>query len=162
MILYLHGHGSSAQTPKASLLPEMVCHTIDYDIHSCKEVETFYSKIIEEGDFEMLVGHSLGGYWALRMGNKYNIPTVLVNPAIAPTIVENYYYPPNTEEDAVNRGHRFLYVEMGDERLDAVEIVNYFEGTTSILEVPGGHHRIEFQDKLRDFINTCRNYIIIG
>lgn len=161
MILYLHGYGSSAKTAKASLLENMICFTIDYEKFSHSEVEAFYENIIETNDIEMLVGHSLGGYWALRMGNKFNIPTVLVNPAMWPTVVENHYYPPTTKEDLVNRAHRFAYLEMSDEVIDMVEVSEFLRDTTSVYEVPGGHHRIEFQDSLRSFINTCINYTII-
>lgn len=162
MILYLHGYGSSAKTAKASLLENMISFTIDYEKHTYEQTQKFYENIIETNDIEMLVGHSLGGYWALLIGNKYGIPTVLVNPTMLPTVVENHYYPPIVEEDLVNRGHRFAYLEMSDEVIDMVEISEFLQGTTSVYEVPGGHHRIEFQNKLRDYINTCLNYIIVG
>lgn len=162
MILYMHGYGSSATTPKARLLPNMISFTIDYEKNSPAEVQKFYENIIENNDIEMLVGHSLGGYWALRMGNKYNIPTVLVNPAMFPTVVENFHYEPTTEEDLINVAHRFAYLEMDDERIDMVEVSEFLEGTTAIYEVPGGHHRVQFQNKLKDYINTCMNYRIIG
>lgn len=161
MILYMHGYGSNAKTAKARLVEGMESFTIDYDANSYEDTYKFYENIINNNDVTLIVGHSLGGYWALKIGNKYEIPVILVNPSLFPTVISGY--PPCTDDDTVNKSHRFAYLEMGDEVIDMVEVSDFLEGTTSIYEVRGGHHRIQFQqNKLKDFINTCLNYIIVG
>ena len=160
MILYMHGLRSNATTVKASLVEDMQCYVIDYEKHDYAGTELFYENVIKNNDVEMIVGHSLGGYWALKLGNKYQIPVVLVNPSLFPRVTLGY--PPCTVEDTVNKSHRFLYLEMDDEVLDSEKTYNFLYGTTSILKVEGGHHRVEHLDKLKDYINNCLNYTIVG
>jgi hypothetical protein len=160
MILYIHGYGSSAETAKAGLVKGMQSYTIDYDTNTFEDTFKFFESIITNNDVTLIVGHSLGGYWALKIGNKYEIPVVLVNPSLFPTVISGY--PPCTNDDTINKSHRFAYLEMGDEVIDMAEVSNFLEGTTSIYKVCGGHHRIQFQNKLKDFINTCLNYTIVG
>ena len=90
MILYLHGFGSSGMGNKASALrtllndqtfiapslsyvPELAIGTL------CELIEAF-----QKHEKVYLIGSSLGGYYSLYLSEKYNIPAVLINPAIYP------------------------------------------------------------------------------
>lgn len=39
----------------------------------------------------VLVGSSLGGYYSLYIGNKYDLKTVLINPSIQPYLTAKKY-----------------------------------------------------------------------
>ena len=90
MIIYIHGFGSSGEATKAqifrkfceekqiryiapslSTIPDLAIKTLSELIESYQENEKVY-----------LVGASLGGYYSMYLSDKYDLPTVLINPAI--------------------------------------------------------------------------------
>ena len=92
MIIYIHGFGSSGEATKAqifrkffeekqiryiapslSTIPDLAIKTLSELIESYQENEKVY-----------LVGASLGGYYSMYLSDKYDLPTVLINPAIYP------------------------------------------------------------------------------
>ncbi|EAR87389.1 BAAT/acyl-CoA thioester hydrolase carboxy-terminal protein (macronuclear) [Tetrahymena thermophila SB210] len=89
IVIYLHGFKSSGYSPKTELLkqefanfispslpisPFLACDTIDQLIQNFKQ---FYQQII-------LIGSSLGGFYALSFLNKYPdlIKVILINPSV--------------------------------------------------------------------------------
>lgn len=67
-ILFFHGLDSSAETTKFTVIKNenKVSFTVDYRKLSFHEVGLLYDKFIEMFNPDILVGHSLGGYWALK------------------------------------------------------------------------------------------------
>lgn len=86
-IMYLHGFNSSGRGSTAlELSKHFNTSTPTYDCTKYKDTTNFLSQLIEyefsQGNTDLiLVGSSLGGYWANRMAVKYGLNCVLVNPA---------------------------------------------------------------------------------
>jgi len=169
MIIYIHGFGSSAQGTKSVILKELLkdkgfiapslSYVPDLAIETLKElIETFlkYEEVY-------LIGSSLGGYYATYLSDYFNIPAVLINPAVkAPITLQkalgyaNNYYDYSTYEWTENHLNMLkkynvetikdelylLLVQTEDEVLDYKEAVDKFKNSKSFIEV-GGNHSFE-------------------
>lgn len=169
----MHGFLSSPQSVKAQ-------QTISY----CSEIglEDAYTfpmmrngpaqtidelcQLIEGKDTDdiVLMGSSLGGFYATYLSQKYGLPAVLINPAVRPFELwekhigehRNYY---TDEVHTVSREHidelqqidvktleqpeNFLVlVQTGDETLDYTQAVEKFTATNCIVR-EGGNHSYE-------------------
>lgn len=89
MILYIHGFGSTGNSFKSEILEknfpnEKVIYP-NLEHRPKKDIETL-SKIIEKYKSEkiLLVGTSLGAYYAYLLGRKYSVSCALVNPSLEP------------------------------------------------------------------------------
>lgn len=88
MILYLHGFASSCNSEKVKALadfPHVKVVSFDLSMHpleAVRQIETF----IKENQSEdiMLMGSSLGGYYAQYISTRFDLPAVLVNPSMQP------------------------------------------------------------------------------
>ena len=164
MVIYIHGFGSSGQGGKASvlrsLLPNFMAPSLsiipDLAISTlCELIEGFLKH-----EPVYLIGSSLGGYYSLYLSHKYNIPTVLINPAIYPYntleralgFAPNYYDLSNFEwrelhlnrlkeyeVNAINPKNILLLLQKGDEVLDYREAVARFTLSKQIVEEEGNH-----------------------
>ncbi|PIS28381.1 MAG: hypothetical protein COT43_06435 [Candidatus Marinimicrobia bacterium CG08_land_8_20_14_0_20_45_22] len=89
MICYLHGFASSGNAVKAQLLkkhlPEIEILSPDLPIEPLKVIALIDSIIQNhKGKKVLLVGSSLGGFYAYHFYSRRNIPAVLLNPTIDP------------------------------------------------------------------------------
>jgi predicted esterase YcpF (UPF0227 family) len=93
-VIYFHGFASSPQGSKVDLLCQVgfsvAAPTIDIDPDIAEPyliefIRQEAIKGIESNDRKIiLVGTSLGGYWAARMGELFEGAAVLINPAMHP------------------------------------------------------------------------------
>lgn len=91
MIIYIHGFGSSGKgykveqmrhwfapgqllSPSLPYIPELAMDTL----------EQLLELLIAQQQEVKLIGSSLGGFYALCLAQKYQLPAVLINPAITP------------------------------------------------------------------------------
>jgi len=82
-ILYLHGLDSTNQNERTEWLSKQddlvnplmqYCnYPLDYQ---------YLEKLVIQHKPKAIVASSLGGYFAFHLGNYYNIPTILMNPAL--------------------------------------------------------------------------------
>lgn len=86
-ILYLHGLESSAVSPKVEYLrmignlvtaPTMDYKDPDQYQRICDIILTSYM----EEPVDLIIGSSMGGYFAYHLGKQYDIPVLLLNPAL--------------------------------------------------------------------------------
>ncbi|MDD5765285.1 MAG: hypothetical protein PHW79_03365 [Candidatus Marinimicrobia bacterium] len=89
MICYLHGFASSGNAMKAQLLkkhlPEIEVLSPDLPIEPVKVLTVIDSTLnVYNNKKILLVGSSLGGFYANYFHSRYNIPAVLLNPTIDP------------------------------------------------------------------------------
>lgn len=186
MIIYIHGFGGSGLgnkatilrslfydetfvAPSLSIVPDLAVSTL------CDLIEAFQSY-----DEVILMGSSLGGYYALYLSSKYNIPAVLINPAIYPynTLeksighVPNYYDLSSFEwrETHLNRLKSYevanpdpknflLLLQKGDEVLDYNEAINKLPLCEMIVEEGGDHSFVGIErhvETIKKFINAKR------
>ena len=89
-ILYLHGLMSSNQSPKVDWLRELGHNVYNPKLNYKEEGYTIWNSLenlCEEHPIDLIIGSSMGGHLSFHLGNKYNIPTLLFNPSLAPNEV---------------------------------------------------------------------------
>lgn len=167
-ILYIHGFNSSPASAKARLFSRycdergiaLSVPELSYD--PAKAMAMLEAIVKEWGEVNLLVGSSLGGYYATYLSEKYNLKAALVNPAVSPYkhLSEEFlgkqtnYYTGESYElglehvdslkkldvDPVIRPDNFLLlVQTGDEVLDYRLAVEKYQGASQIIQ-PGGDH----------------------
>lgn len=168
MIIYIHGFGSHGEGSKAKSL-RRYCkeHAIRFMAPSLSTIPELAIKTLEEliESFKIienisLVGSSLGGYYAMFLSHKYNLPCVLINPAIYPykTLDRALGFAPHFYDQSSyewNRSHlemlkkyevekysgenALLLVQTADEVLDYTEAVEKLSCANMIVEEGGDH-----------------------
>lgn len=84
--LYIHGYGSTGNAHKAQLLQKMfptskvITPTINYDTENPYDVLNQLKDICEKEHVEMIVGSSMGGYFALCCSTFFDGPIWAINP----------------------------------------------------------------------------------
>jgi len=178
MIIYLHGFRSSPASTKAKLLQAYLADRGMADHFWCEPLPADPGgaiSLIEKAirgvtDEPVLIGSSLGGYYATYLAEKYDLRAVLINPAtyadraLAPWVGphtniytgEHFDLTPehiNELRDlhvpALREPSRFwLIVETGDEVLNYREAVSRYSGARQTI-IEGGDHSLQhFPDLL--------------
>ena len=161
MILFFHGFNSNNNTNKfTELTGDKVCETVDYTQLNAAEVDAVYDHLIEQHNPDVIVGHSLGGYWALRKGKQHNISCVIVNPQLFPDDRFPDYDAVDTNSFA-GPGHVISYVETGDEVIDVANTLELL-AATDLRVHKGGHHRVEQVSYINTLVADSANYVCIG
>ena len=127
-ILYLHGLESSVGGPKVEYL-EMLGHEVDAP-DMCWDYSGNFISIADHiayqnKEFDLIIGSSMGGYFAYELGKHFDIPVLLLNPALHSRSIE-----PRVEklhEDLAADPLVFLGVGAKD------DVINY-EKTLEILD----------------------------
>lgn len=159
MVVFFHGFASSPRTNKFNVIDrEKICLKVDYNAEQYQDVDKNYHDLVEsvldEGYIPILVGHSLGGYWALRLAERFNVSCVIVNPQLWPTselIRDVDMYDIGTEF----RAPKYVYVETGDEVIDVDRTVEWAMKNSSVRIYEGGHHRVEKLDTINTLIDQA-------
>lgn len=184
MILYIHGFGSSGHGHKAMVLREQMKDSgfIAPTLHSVPElaVSTLCDIIeaLQKHEPLYLIGSSLGGYYAIHLAEKYDLPAVLINPAIKPYELlhralghPNNYYDLSTYEwrethlqmlkhfevTDPDPTRYMLLLQAGDEVLNYREAVAKFPDAYAIIEEGGDHGFAEVErhvPAIKDFFGS--------
>lgn len=104
-VLNIHGYKGSSENSACITLKnlghEVISPQIDYDLKNPDEIFDDLKKIFAENNLDYIVGTSLGGFFALLLCQEfkvekyeshikkyltYNIPTVLINPCLRPSV----------------------------------------------------------------------------
>lgn len=157
-LLFLHGLDSSRESSKFEALcaKRKLCINVDYRNLNYQTVADFYDEIIEHVQPEILVGHSLGAYWALKMSVRYNLPCVIANPSLNPSFREDYS--PISDLDLNHDIPQLAYVELGDEILDMYKAQEFLENYMQVEAVTDGEHRLRYPERLNDLILQIERY----
>src|SRR5690606_19254271 len=140
-ILYLHGLDSSKESTKFHAInaANKFCIDVDYRNLNYVTVAEFYNEMIEKIQPDILVGHCLGGYWALKLSQQHHIPCVVANPNLTPTFRDDY--PSICDADLQHDIPQMAYIELGDEIMDIHAIQSQLGDYIQIETLHGGHHR---------------------
>ncbi|OTG65515.1 YqiA/YcfP family alpha/beta fold hydrolase [Acinetobacter silvestris] len=151
-ILFLHGLDSSKESTKFHAInaKNKFCIDIDYRNLNYQTVENFYNEIIEKIKPEMLIGHSLGAYWALKMSHLHRIPAIIANPSLNPNFRDDYQS--ISEIDLEHDIPQMAYIELGDEILDMHATSTLLEQFMQVDAHEGGHHRLAQPENLNHLI----------
>jgi len=176
MIIYLHGFNSGGQSHKAAWLREHLApapvFAPDYPAHRAREALRTLRKFIRRLRREnpqsrtlMLIGSSLGGFWAQRLAPEFGARIVLINPSMRPdeTLARHTGRYRNeatgketvlTLEDArALKAHRvepcsqkvptLVLLDANDEVLDYRLAEAALRGCGKTIVYPGGSHRFD-------------------
>lgn len=172
-ILFLHGFASSGSGNKSAALKvwfgEGEVLAPDLPVAPGQSMALLESLLATEA-FDLLVGSSLGGYYADCLNGRHAIPSVLINPStrpfetLAPYVGEQRRWPAGPTflwEACYLRELRALYrqrpgamerylvlLQTGDEVLDYRLAMERYQGQQVMVE-PGGNHRFE---NLHDYL----------
>lgn len=81
-ILYLHGLESNQGGSKVDYLSsKYIVHAPKLDYKDPKCFENIFW-LLQDGEFDLIIGSSMGGYLAFTMGEVFELPTILFNPAL--------------------------------------------------------------------------------
>ena len=176
-LLYLHGFNSSPASVKASQAQVYFNQSQRYHLEvpalppEPKQAITLLRDMIESGDISGVIGSSLGGYYSLFLHAEYELPAVLINPAVKPFELLTDYIGTNTNmytgeryevkaehmqqllelessPDALDLSHLFLLSETDDEVLDYREAANKLVGAKMYLTRGGDHSYQSFASHL--------------
>ncbi len=179
MILYLHGFASCGNSTKTAVLKayfgEDQILSPDLPIDPVEAIR-FIKRYIIEHDVDLLIGSSLGGFYASYFCELLGIKTVLINPSTQPFITLasyvgiNQYWCSGDDfeftrehlkslfEYAVGQPNNpelyLLLLQKGDELLDYVKAQDKYEGATLCIE-EGGNHRFE---NLNDYLEQIKGF----
>ena len=169
-VIYLHGFNSSPDSQKARLFTEY-CHAqglrdvlvpaLSHD--PARAIRTLKDCIDDDGAcVALLVGSSLGGYYATYLAERHGLKAVLINPAVAPSdhlpseIIGRHRNQYTQEEYDFTQEHvaflrtlnverisdparYLLLVQTGDETLDYRLAVKLYAGCRQVVQEGGSH-----------------------
>lgn len=182
-IIYLHGFNSSPESYKAKAILDYMIKSGNENCLSIPRLSPYPETVIEEVsllvenelsiDNEMklsFIGSSLGGYYATWFAEKYNCPTVLINPSVRPyeTLAEyigeneNYH---TAEKWCLDHNHiqqlsdidvknitnpeqYLVLLQTGDEVLDYRQAEKKYAKCNLITEQGGDHSFIGFENHI--------------
>jgi predicted esterase YcpF (UPF0227 family) len=103
MIIYLHGFNSTGGSAKGRFLKNhlpdvpVMTPTYNYDPrHAIPFLENLIRDQLPGNQSLMLIGSSLGGYYAQYLARQFRLKTVLINPALMPMSTLHDYLGENT------------------------------------------------------------------
>ncbi|MFK8019652.1 MAG: YqiA/YcfP family alpha/beta fold hydrolase [Pseudomonadales bacterium] len=176
LVLYVHGFQSSPQSAKAQQCkkylqrssPELEFLAPQIPSYPLQAIRLLKA-IIERnaGRRVVLLGSSLGGYYALHLAQHFGLRAALINPSIYPfKTIAQYLGPqinPYTNEQftlqerhiselqnmqvrlqADEYQNFLLLLQTGDETLDFTEASAYLCGARAIIEYGGNHSFVGF------------------
>ena len=182
-LIYIHGFNSSPASFKARLLQAalaarapatpFLAPALPYSPAAAAQL---LDDLVAAHRAAILVGSSLGGYYATWLAERHNLRAVLVNPAVRPyELLEGYVGRQKNlytgEEYELTRGHiaelralecaaitpqrYFLMVETGDEVLDYRQAVERYRGAQQLVIDGGDHGFGDFEKYLDAVFGYC-------
>lgn len=177
MLIYCHGFGSSGQATKAQILrthfTDKMVLAPDLPLEPAAAIETIIENIrnTRNNSRILLIGSSLGGFYALHLHQEYGVPAILLNPAIDP-IGDTYphdYNPCDMENSSlaawcreytsqirtlyhlpqtINPQNLFVFLNRDDELLDYRKAADYFKVNNYQVTIfeSGGHRFLNFEE----------------
>lgn len=173
-ILYIHGFASRFDPHSSKIVAlEKLGSVGGIDLDYTEPVENIFAELeqeISEGEYDLLVGTSLGGYWAAKTGTELGLPFVAVNPSIAPKdnlweyvghgvthfgteydlgvdVIRGY-------EDFPTEGFGLILLDAGDDVIDSTATANALYDSYYVVTYPGGSHRFEHMEEAVEEIDT--------
>ncbi|OTH00020.1 YqiA/YcfP family alpha/beta fold hydrolase [Acinetobacter sp. ANC 4973] len=189
-IIYLHGFQSSTLSIKGQYIQAFCQNQHHIQVHlpdlnmPPKQVLAHVSKMIECLDQVVLIGSSLGGFYATQLVAKHAVPAVLINPAMRPWqlfhdlfgaelpyVVNAQWTLDQTQLDQLEQmavpfvqdaDKILVLLQQDDEVLDYREAQRYYSNAAHpsmmITEANGNHAMDNFADKIPmalQFLSDC-------
>ena len=181
-LIYLHGFNSSPASKKAQFIQswcKKAAINVDLQIpllaFAPQEAIAQIDNLIVDAPNTVLIGSSLGGYYANYFAEKYAVKAVLINPAVRPYELlgdylgeqlnpytgESYFLAAEHMQQlravAVHKmqraSNRMVLLQTGDETLDYRQAESYFANAVLEVEQGGDHSFVGFENKLEQIAN---------
>ena len=183
MLIYIHGFNSSPASAKAQLLKAKL-EALGYGAEftapalppSPAQAAAMLDALAVRHPDAVLVGSSLGGYYATWLAEKHGLTAVLLNPAVRPyELLKNYlgvqqkfhtgeryqFTPQHVEElraleaASITPERYLLIVAKGDEVLDYRSAVERYRGCRQIVIEGSDHGLSDFANYLETVLEYC-------
>lgn len=187
--LYLHGFLSSPRSQKARQLMAYYQQNLNLDRLRVPALPFEPKQAVDLAEQELgwlmqqyeqvyLIGSSLGGYYATWLSELYQIPAVLINPAVRPFVMFANYLGPNThfytgethelttthvqQLEAINVDelqrpeHYLLLLQTADETLDYRQAGLFYQACPAWLEGGGNHSFVGFIERMPQILSHVR------
>ena len=176
-ILYIHGFGSCGDSTKTRLLKAHFGADLvvapDIKVPPREAIQQL-KELIKTNAFDLLMGSSLGGFYATYLSELFGIRAVLINPSTQPFHTLSPYVGENTfwcsgkvfmwESSylkdlksymvaKITSERYMLFLQTADEVLDYRVAQNYYDGAKIIVE-EGGNHRFENLEAYLEYIEA--------
>ncbi len=183
MIIYIHGFNSSPASSKAQVLRqrlEALGRGAEFAApalpHSPAQAAARLDELASRHPHAVLVGSSLGGYYATYLAEKHDLKAVLLNPAVRAyellaTLVgrqtnlhtgEEYDFTQqhvaelrSLEVDRISPERYLLIAATGDEVLDYRAAVARYQGCRQIVIQGSDHGLSDFAEHLDAVLEFC-------
>lgn len=185
--IYLHGFNSgfTRENPKIPVLEKIgIVHGITYDTTTPMEmaIEEIINQLPDDLTDTVLIGTSLGAFYAAEISRLLGLPAVLINPCIDPgnslrkfvnQLHKNFvtgdesYFGDNTL--STFKGHLIhpygrikplVFVDMADELIPAQTTIDYFEKMgIAVIAFEGGSHRFDHMEEALPAIKKYANFV---
>ncbi len=185
LLIYIHGFHSSPLSIKAQQTkqylqrcrPEVAFIAPQLAVHPEPAIEQLKTLLLENKHRQIaLMGSSLGGFFALYLGQQFGLRTVLINPSVNPDVTIAQYLgeqiqPYTQERYELNEGHMqtltsmqvnlqpheyqnfMLMLQTGDETLDFRQASARLSSMRAIIEYGGDHSFINFERWLPEILH---------
>jgi len=177
-ILYLHGFASCGEGNKSTELKKYFGETnvLSPDLSpSPFDTIEIIERVLGSEDIDLIIGSSLGGFYATHLAEKYGMKALLLNPSTQPweTLAsevgwqkrfcddEIFEFKPiyleqlKTLESAPEKGKYLLLLQSGDEVLDHTKAQSLYNTHKVIVEY-GGNHRFE---NIEEYLSMIEKFI---
>lgn len=172
-VIIFHGFDSSCENARYQNLPfEIVRVDVDHKKLSWQEVHDIYDNLIMDtikswGSNIILLGHSLGGWWARYFVKQYGLKAVLLNPLIDIKTTETKI--PDRDEyekhmaDIKERlsGSITYYIELPDEVIKYEAVIDGLHNDGEVIIKQSGHHRIRWPEIIPQLLISADNHICL-
>lgn len=158
-VVYLHGLTSTVgeTNPKIILMKNEFSEVYAPQINYIED--NIFDKLlndISELKYDLIIGSSMGGYFAYNIGSTLKIPTLLFNPAVVDRSVEpnNVQYNGNTSTNST------VYLGSNDTVINGNKVRDYFHNHgrgTFNYHIYDGTHRVPI-DVFKDAIHHIKSY----
>lgn len=176
-VLFLHGFASCGVGNKSQLLQRWfgADQVLTPDLPADPDAAIALAEgLLRRHEVDLMVGSSLGGFYATWLGSRHHCAAVLINPSVRPyeTLAahigrhrwwcrDEAFDWTGGHLDALRRyrvdqvgGPCLVLLQSGDEVLDYHQARDYYRGQRVIVEI-GGNHRF---DGLEDYYNMIERF----
>ena len=104
-VLYIYGYGSSPESSTYKWLkdnlPNTIVYSFEYVQSDPKNSIPYLCSLVEELDIDILIGSSLGGWYAMHVASICSLPSILINPVTDSTLEQVVDYVSNHDSHIV-------------------------------------------------------------
>ena len=106
-VLYIYGYGSSPESSTCKWLknnlPNTEVYCFKYEQSDPENSIPYLCSLVEELDIDVVIGSSLGGWYAMHVASICSLPSILINPVTDSTLEQVVDYVSNHDSYIVQK-----------------------------------------------------------